>query len=1270
MMFCKPRFLKAFSILIFIDILLLCVKAEIIFATGKDHGDLSPGHVQAAEVYFSSKLKQNGKFDEKKIKEFLDYLIHQKEVVVKAVYETILFEKLAIDVKKYKKSKKKAEEKSGPEGPIIRGYDEYLIPKINELYKLVRANQDHHLWQGIVDDFARAYITYYIPNAHRSIWPEDVDIPHIGKRLFKPNKYAKNNQGIQAFNLRTEEKNIRLIRGCLGEKIKLHYYLSPEDLKQLIKCGYDISKIDPGVSAFWQRPSTSELREPTELDYFPTEEERIVYKRVNFRSRLSEKIKTKFKSKRDGKTYELKVKMGQEVHSELVVSKLLAAVGLNQDRVQYRKKVRIYLEDDSLDDFFSSFASKYRIESIARFIKAHGVEEETGIEWIEINDVLLEGRPEDEVRVAPFDIGSWDLQNRREYRSLILLLGWMGIHDLHPGNCKLVFKETAQGLVPMHRLHDPASSMGGPMYLKKPKQIFSLGSIYRVNAFAESYLKLDKKAENVKIYWNDFANRGRNFKNTSWYDLKWMARNIASIDKKTIWDIMVRSGMPFPVAKIYYIKLLLRRNEMIKIFDLTEEFELDDVPNLKDVNLTDEEGDVIKKGKVVKTYFKGKNDPVQIANNWWTALPALITFDIPVQDWRIAQPNNTGTSGLSGLEGIKQDLNLTNFSKTSTKFPVGLGITAIATRKVEPNFQIMGANGKIHLYKITDSIQLQVGVDSPLLRKIIKKIPILEADFKLSLYVKEFRHIHYEDEVGKAYFSRYDVVKILTNINHYAAFKLKPLEVIHSFDKVGFEIESGVGAYSTDPILANELSFLGGTRKITSNYIVRDQYGEIHYYKDNDFGTFGGLSLDLGSINLLALNLPFFNVRFGASQFSYHMKDYVMKLPEQDRDKAEELLTESRKLKEYLALKDLSKARGGTDLSEFVDLNYSVDAKGSASTKGLGFLFLFNKLSAKSKVSSEVKLANGEQKYFYRISRVDNKHIGVEQFELEVSSFDLFVKNRKRTEVEIEMDEDEGENFVLVIRTEDFYRSRTLEKVNALIHDLNRRYSLNDRNQFYDDFFLPTEDEVKKYPKVYALTHTFLFGKQLKKIFSDFTDEEIKKIARSHFTNSWYFTPGEPARVKEFHKKRALKLKVKKVLSLYKKIREDYTKEPSREINRSIAKNLVKLVRLLKTEVFGLHFFKALLGEEGMFVMGEITGLLRSYSALNDLMQLQRRRFMGKSWGSYVDRPPLQKFLRKNRLIPPSSHIEKTNPDNNIFGKIQSGVPPNLDSLYNHNDHF
>ena len=138
----------------------------------------------------------------------------------------------------------------------------------------------------------------------------------------------------------------------------------------------------------------------------------------------------------------------------------------------------------------------------------------------------------------------------------------------------------------------------------------------------------------------------------------------------------------------------------------------------------------------------------------------------------------------------------------------------------------------------------------------------------------------------------------------------------------------------------NELSFLGGTRRITSNYLLRDQYGQLHYYKDNDNRTFGGLSFDVGTIDLFAINLPLFNLKLGASQFTYHMKDYVMKLPEQDRDLATDLLSDGRRAKEYLALKDLSKAIVDIDSSELAELNYSVDAKGTANIKGLGLLFL------------------------------------------------------------------------------------------------------------------------------------------------------------------------------------------------------------------------------------------------------------------------------------------------------------------------------------------
>ena len=78
--------------------------------------------------------------------------------------------------------------------------------------------------------------------------------------------------------------------------------------------------------------------------------------------------------------------------------------------------------------FSSIFANKYGQDNFSRFIWGHGGE--PGAEWVDFKDVLFEARPSYEKRLSPFDVSSWDLLNRREYRAL--LLAWVGVGgELH-----------------------------------------------------------------------------------------------------------------------------------------------------------------------------------------------------------------------------------------------------------------------------------------------------------------------------------------------------------------------------------------------------------------------------------------------------------------------------------------------------------------------------------------------------------------------------------------------------------------------------------------------------------------------------------------------------------------------------------------------------------------------------------------------------------------------------------------------------------------------
>ena len=138
------------------------------------------------------------------------------------------------------------------------------------------------------------------------------------------------------------------------------------------------------------------------------------------------------------------------------------------------------------------------------------------------------------------------------------------------------------------RFQDPSSSLGGSYKLNKMKDILSIMKFGRVNAFSSSFIKGD--SEKIKIAWNDLGQYKRYFENTTYNDLKWAARKIANLKKNDIYKVLKESGMPKLVCDLYYIKLITRRNEMVKVFSFQDIYGLIEVPDLKNYNIKDDGG--------------------------------------------------------------------------------------------------------------------------------------------------------------------------------------------------------------------------------------------------------------------------------------------------------------------------------------------------------------------------------------------------------------------------------------------------------------------------------------------------------------------------------------------------------------------------------------------------------------------------------------------------------------------------------------------------------
>ena len=217
---------------------------------------------------------------------------------------------------KAKKSYDKAKEK---EYPLIEHIDQYLLPLLEKIKVELNAKARQSVCEGLLHDFIRGYISYYTPNAKRTVFPFDVDVRNSVKKMFSSFSFSKNSSKPQAINLVVEENFVTDIKNCLQKDVTAGEYLSSIEVQELKECGIDISRLNPGVSGLWHKTSRDKLPDILSVDkkLFPSEEDKITYKKIIYRGQgsLSSGLLTTM-----GEKKKIKLKFGEEIHTDLFVS--------------------------------------------------------------------------------------------------------------------------------------------------------------------------------------------------------------------------------------------------------------------------------------------------------------------------------------------------------------------------------------------------------------------------------------------------------------------------------------------------------------------------------------------------------------------------------------------------------------------------------------------------------------------------------------------------------------------------------------------------------------------------------------------------------------------------------------------------------------------------------------------------------------------------------------------------------------------------------------
>ncbi|RLA65109.1 MAG: hypothetical protein DRQ88_02360 [Epsilonproteobacteria bacterium] len=393
------------------------------------------------------------------------------------------------------------------------------------------------------------------------------------------------------------EESKRTRASNLGNPTKNRYY-AKEELNQMIKQGIDLSEIDPVDTSFWSRPENIAAKDPLYKKDKTGDLPHIFYfSRINLREG-NPKIKVK-EHLANGKVKKWKVKFGREVNPEVFMSRFMNLLGYHSDETYYIKEAKIYFENEEeyqnmLMDWFSYYNKSEDVLS-SRYIKNTG-EDEKGF-FAVFHEAVIEARSNKILRVGDFhatELGNWE---RREVRALLLIMGFVNSPDYKPSrNNKVKLIKNGKNLLNweiQELVHDLGFAFGDQYFTNAP------------NAYKWSFLKKTKSKLKIKYSNNQWIDKNRNpFQQASYSDLKWMARYMVQITRSQLESLAQVAGWPHDVAKLMIEKMVVRRNEIVKAFDLEGRKIDGQLITLWDEVVPEEfsYGKYIKNGKLEKEY--------------------------------------------------------------------------------------------------------------------------------------------------------------------------------------------------------------------------------------------------------------------------------------------------------------------------------------------------------------------------------------------------------------------------------------------------------------------------------------------------------------------------------------------------------------------------------------------------------------------------------------------------------------------------------------------
>jgi len=380
---------------------------------------------------------------------------------------------------------------------------------------------------------------------------------------------------------------------------KTGFFFSQEELIKFKKKRGDMSKLNPpSDSTFWTDHAVSRidvkkhyqtgqdaLHKGLEI-VFP--EKKAFFKRIR-RTQTKPKIDLFFIHK--GKKWELKLKVGAEVHSEITCAALFATLGFSVDISKYVRDFKVILGEVPHYKFRREWESYYTRYEMDRYIKEQGKDEEGY--YVIFYEGVLEAKPKGLLRVGPWAYGLNGNGGLREVRGSFIFNMWVANMDLKEAeNNKLILRKYGDRYKFFHIQHDMGFAFGST-YIERPG-LFKWDLVKKRD---EKYIHMTYRC----------FQKNTGFRYITYSDARWMVRLIARLTRQQITDAVSLAGWPESLRKLVVEKLISRRNQLVKAFFLEGEKtpEGEPITLLKfDRYLTTPDNAVVN-GKLKTYWFKG-----------------------------------------------------------------------------------------------------------------------------------------------------------------------------------------------------------------------------------------------------------------------------------------------------------------------------------------------------------------------------------------------------------------------------------------------------------------------------------------------------------------------------------------------------------------------------------------------------------------------------------------------------------------------------------------